>query len=99
MNSLICITDPKALLVADTSVIINLTLGCTGDLFAHDQVQKALGLENLSDAVYNALRYGRMRVMDHFLAWTVELTGPERATKCPSLPKSVRPTGTAFDVH
>ena len=76
-----------------------MTLGCTGDLFAHDQVQEVLGPEDLSDAVYNALRHGRMRVMDHFLAWTVELTGPARATKCPSLPKSVRPTAAAFDVH
>ncbi len=75
-----------------------MTLGCTGDLFAHDQVQAVLGPKDLSDAVYNALRHGRMRVMDHFLEWTVELTGPERAAKCPSLPRSVRRDGSAFDI-
>ena len=41
----------------------------------------------------------RRRVMDHFLTVTVELTGPERAARCPSLPKSARPAGAAFDIH
>lgn len=65
-------------------------VGCTGDLLAHHEVQKVLGRGNLAEAVYNALQDGRMRVMEHFLAWTVELIGPDRAANCPSLPRSVR---------
>lgn len=65
-------------------------VGCTGDLLAHHEVQKVLGRGNLAEAVYNALQDGRMRVMEHFLAWTVELIGPDRAANCSSLPRSVR---------
>lgn len=67
-----------------------MTVGCTGDLLAHDEVLHVLGREHLAEAVYNALRDGRMRVLPDFLAWTVELIGPDRATNCPSLPRSVR---------
>ncbi len=67
-----------------------MAVGCTGDLLAHDKVQQVLGREILAEAVYNALQGGRMRVMADFLAWTVELIGPDRAANCPSLPRSVR---------
>ena len=67
-----------------------LVVGCSGVLFAHDEVQQVLGRKNLADAVYNALQDGRMRVMADSLAWTVDLIGPDRAENCPSLPRSVR---------
>ena len=67
-----------------------MAVGCTGDLLAHDKVQQVLGREILAEAVYNALQDGRMRVMADFLAWTVELIGPDQAANCPSLPRSVR---------
>ena len=67
-----------------------MAIGCTGDLLAHDEVEQVLGRENLAQAVYNALKDGRMRVTSDFLDWTVELIGPDRAANCPSLPRSIR---------
>ena len=68
-----------------------LSRGCTVDLLAHDNIQASLGCEGLAAAVFNALYYGRMRVLAHHAEWVVNLIGPERAAQCSSLPKSVRP--------
>ena len=67
-----------------------LVTGSTVDLLAQDDVQAALGRDRLADAVFNALYYGRMRVLPHHLQWVVSLIGQERAAQCPSLPRSVR---------
>ena len=67
-----------------------LRVGCTLDLFLHDAVRSALGPTGLRDAVYNALRHGRMRVPEPYLDWVISLIGTECATHCPSLPKSIR---------
>ena len=67
-----------------------LVTGSTVDLLAQDDVQAALGRDRLADAVFNALRYGRMRVLPHHLQWVVDLIGRERAARCTSLPRSVR---------
>src|SRR5207253_3083927 len=63
-----------------------LRLGSTVDLFADPTVEQALGHANLADALFNALRNGRMRVLPQHLAW-VGMIGPERAALCASLPK------------
>lgn len=68
-----------------------LRTGCTVDLFAHDAIEAALGRNGLSDAVFNALYHGRMRVLAKHLDWVVNLIGSERAAQCSSLPASVRP--------
>ena len=68
----------------------HLVTGSTVDLLAQDDVQVALGSVRLADAVFNALRIGRMRVLPHHLNWVVNLIGPERAKQCESLPRSVR---------
>lgn len=68
-----------------------LLTGSTVDLLAQDNVQAALGHDRLVDAVFHALRYGRMRVLPHHVRWVVDLIGRERAAQCPSLPRSVRP--------
>ena len=71
-----------------------LAIGCTVDLLAHDRIESSLGSASLSDAVFNALYQGRMRVMAHHLEWVIKLIGPERASQCLSLPESVRSCGT-----
>ena len=67
-----------------------LVTGSTVDLLAQDDVRAALGPERLAEAVFNALRHGRMRVLPRHLQWVVDLMGPERARQCKSLPRSVR---------
>ena len=68
----------------------HLVTGSTVDLLAQDDVQAALGRNRLASAVFNALYYGRMRVLPHHLDWAVNLIGPERAKQCESLPRSAR---------
>ena len=68
----------------------HLVTGISVDLLAQDDVQAALGNAQLADAVFNALRVGRMRVLPHHLDWVVSLIGPDRARQCESLPRSVR---------
>ena len=68
-----------------------LAIGCSVDLFAHEKIRTSLGADSLADAVFNALYYGRMRVLAHHVDWVVGLIGPDRAALCSSLPKAVRP--------
>ena len=67
----------------------NLTIACTIDVLAQQQVQAALG-SRLPDAVFNALDRGRMRVPDKYGQWVVDLIGKERSAGCRSLPKRFR---------
>ena len=67
-----------------------LVVGCSVDIFAHEKIEHHLGRDKLVDAVFNALKYGRMRVPPQFMQWVVNLIGQERANECRSLPKSVR---------
>jgi len=69
---------------------LELPTGCTVDLLAHDDIKAVLGRDCLADAVFNALYYGRMRILAHHAEWVVNLIGPERAGRCMSLPRSVR---------
>lgn len=62
----------------------------TVDMLADDAVEAALGRARLSNAVFNALRDARMRVLPERLAWVVALIGTERAAQCPSLPRHMR---------
>jgi predicted nucleic acid-binding protein len=67
-----------------------LGVGCTVNIFKHPNIEKAIGRTALSDAVFNALFHGRMRVFHHDIEWVVSLIGTERAALCASLPSSVR---------
>ncbi len=60
------------------------------DLFRMAGSNEEIGNDALSDAVYQALKIGRMRVMDHHIDWVVDLIGRERAVTCRSLSKKVR---------
>jgi predicted nucleic acid-binding protein len=67
-----------------------LATASTVDILAHAEIGKALGRENLANAVFSALRDARMRVLTHHLDWVLELIGRERASQCSSLPRSAR---------
>lgn len=56
------------------------------DLLHHDQVVRTLGVTRSTDAVYNALRDGRMRICETQCDRVVTLIGAERALHCTSLP-------------
>ena len=68
----------------------SLSTASTVDLLAHENIQGALGHDRLANAVFDALRHGRMRVLPHHLSWVVDLIGLERARQCASLPSSIR---------
>jgi len=55
------------------------------DIFAFPNTAVVLGDEGLTIAVYEALRYGRMRVPQEFDPWVRVLIGPEHASNCLSL--------------
>ncbi|OYW55465.1 MAG: hypothetical protein B7Y80_14350 [Hyphomicrobium sp. 32-62-53] len=59
------------------------------ELFCNPIVERALA-SNLADAVFCALQQSRMQVLSSHHAWILELLGPERASLCRSLPRSVR---------
>jgi predicted nucleic acid-binding protein len=67
-----------------------LLVGCTVDILAHEALSAALGATKLSEAVLNALRRARMRVLPHCLPWVVDLIGSTNAGLCPSLPAHIR---------
>lgn len=78
------IDERKALRVC-TVRLPTVRLLSTMDLLTHSSVSRALGQAALSDAVFSALQHARMRVLPEFAPWVVELLGPDRAAKCPSL--------------
>jgi len=67
-----------------------LSLCSTVDILARPEVRNSLGKDELSAAVFRALMHGRMRVLPHNVQWVVDLIGPEQASACISLPKTVR---------
>jgi predicted nucleic acid-binding protein len=60
------------------------------DMLTHTAVTAELGQDETADAVFNALRFARMRVPPVALEWVVKLIGPERAAVCESLPRAYR---------
>jgi predicted nucleic acid-binding protein len=68
----------------------HLGVACTVDILFHPQVAQGLGAETLGDAVFRALRDGKMGVLPQHLDAVVAAIGPERAALCSSLPSRVR---------
>lgn len=60
------------------------------DLLLHESVQNSLGKESQVEAVYNALKYARMRVPVEYIARVVDVIGKESAASCESLPLAIR---------
>lgn len=67
-----------------------LLLGCTVDLVCHPDVEAAIRRSTLAQAVLNALRNARMRVLPQHVQWVVELIGQDEAAQCTSLSRPVR---------
>jgi len=79
-----------------------LRISSTVDILSHADVRRTLGGSLLADAVFYALKNGRMRVLPPHVKWVVELIGAARASECPSLPKHARQPQrnvSAADVH
>ena len=89
LNATPLIDERKATRICEVK-FPELVVGCSVDIFAHDKLEYYLGRDKLVDAVFNALKDGRMRVPPQFMQWVVNLIGQERANECRSLPKSVR---------
>jgi predicted nucleic acid-binding protein len=67
-----------------------LTVGNSLDVLTHSAVLATLGDDATADAVFNALRFARMRVPPASLKWVLELIGAERAAMCECLPRAYR---------
>lgn len=67
-----------------------LTVACSLDIFGHKSVSGILGATQFSDALFNALKNGRMRVPPQHLEWVIEAIGKDRASTCHSLPREAR---------
>lgn len=61
--------------------------GWSLDVFRHPAVVAALGTSCASDALYLALRDGRMRIHDGHCDYVVSLIGVQHALECTSLPR------------
>jgi len=60
--------------------------GWSLDLFRHPNVVEELGVELSIEALYFALRYGRMRIQEAQCEHVVSLIGIQRAVECNCLP-------------
>jgi predicted nucleic acid-binding protein len=67
-----------------------LEVKCTVDLLFSDRVMNQLKDGPAAEAVFNALKDGRMRVLPRDFERVSCLIGLERAAQCPSLPRSMR---------
>ncbi len=86
----IAILDERKATRLSAELFPDLCLACTVDILRHPQVQDGLGEDALADAVFRALRDGRMRVFPQHMEWVIGLIGPGRAAECASLPSSIR---------
>ena len=68
----------------------SLTVATTIDLLLSSVTGRALGTTGVADAVFNALKDGRMRVPARHMERVVKIVGAERAALCSSLPIHVR---------
>ena len=68
----------------------SLTVATTIDILLSPVTGKALGATGVADAVFNALKTGRMRVPISQMERVVKIVGAERAELCSSLPIHVR---------
>ncbi len=69
-----------------------LTLASTVDLLLHECIARALGAQRQAEAIFQALRVGRMRVPPEHIDAVVALIGADAAASCNSLPRAKRKT-------
>lgn len=67
-----------------------LRLGSSVGILRHPRVASALGDTRQAEAVFDALRYSRMRVLPEHDVWTRTVLGDDRIKLCPSLKMRAR---------
>ena len=90
----IALIDERKALRISAERFPSLVTATTLDVLAHPRVESDLGLSRLSEAVFNALTRARMRVPPQYLPWVADLIGAENLSKCNSLPRWVRLSGS-----
>lgn len=65
----------------------------SADLFLDDNVASFLGAEAHAGALFDALRFARMRVDGQHLREVARILGADRLSQCPSLPRHLRTPG------
>lgn len=90
MTGAIAAIDEKKATVLCEKDFPSLGLVSTIDLLSHPNVLSSLGEKNLADAVYNALKFARMRVALQHIDWVVRIIGTERAAECTSLSRALK---------
>ncbi len=68
----------------------DLGLVSTVDVLLHPDVRQKLGDAGFAEAVFAALQAARMAVFQEHLAEILSIIGPDRAARCPSLPRRFR---------
>ena len=95
-GGMIAVIDERKATRLCAKVFPKLAISSTVDILCHVDVGRTLGAAALAEAVFRALKNGRMRVLPQHVQWVVDLIGPGRAAECPSLPKHVRQTQQAM---
>ena len=90
----VVLDDQKAARAAKKSAA-HLQIISSIDLFIAAQSQGTLPCAALSDALYDALVYARMRVPSANIKWVREVLGDERFLQCPSIAQRFRASTTA----
>jgi hypothetical protein len=78
------IDERKATRIARTQ-FPNLNVCSSLDIFACSRVVEALGADALSDALFGAVKFARMRVSVEYDDWVRGIPGPQRIAECRSL--------------
>lgn len=81
----IALTDDRKAVEIASERFPHLLVASSVEVFAQRRVRASLGDEALRQAVIGALKRGRMRVQNSWVAWVVDLIGVESALECPSL--------------
>jgi hypothetical protein len=99
VNKSTAILDEKKAIRICSQRFPDLSVRTTVDILACPAVKDAFDAAGLAEAVYNALRNGRMRVMPQQVEWIINTIGVERAALCTSLPHTARSRSRAPSVN
>lgn len=87
---MIAVIDERKATRLCATLFPKLRINSTVDILSHTEVRRMLGDSLLADAVFRALKNGRMQVLAPKVKWVVEMIGAAKAAECPSLPKHAR---------
>ena len=95
-NGIALIDEHKARQIC-ASRFPTLRIASTAELLLHNSVTERLSESAQGDVIFLALRDARMHVPRHLLGGIVERIGGNRASLCPSLPRSYRCANRSAD--